>query len=52
MSILKTLYYYLKYKYEIDNLYGYMTRHGADYGTYVDEDANWKQRTNYWFKSE
>jgi len=43
---MKTIYLYLKYKKEINQLYGFSLKEG-----FGNEDANWKERTLWWLRS-
>jgi len=45
--MIKKLYLYLKYRKEINSLYGYALKHGWAY----DEDLNWLGRLDYWLRS-
>jgi hypothetical protein len=42
------LYLYLRYKKEINSLYGYSLKEGWA----SCEDADWKERTDYWLRCE
>jgi hypothetical protein len=45
---LHMLYLYLRYKKEINSLYGYSLKEGWA----SNEDADWKERTDYWLRCE
>jgi len=44
MNLLKAIYFYLKYKKDINSFYGY----GLKENLIGDETASWKQKLEYW----
>lgn len=49
---MKKIYLYLKHKGDINELYNYGIGHAGDYGCSINEDAGWKERLDYWLRSE
>jgi hypothetical protein len=48
MKLIKYLIYYLKNKEDINRHYGWSIKDGFAH----NEEANWLERKDYWFKSE
>jgi hypothetical protein len=48
--MIKDLIAYLKYKKEINDLYSFSLK--GKYGEQVGEDYNWRERLDYWRRSE